>query len=137
MTPATATALPVGDTQQAVEQAPHGLAQPSSALCSLQRCGRGMHANTVRHDPTIPATRGTLQAGRVTLQALALSGVLGTGVALLLTLGAEPALALMGADPSSGALHHLSRDYLVIRWETAAPRPWRRPVGCRVPRSTR
>jgi len=52
----------------------------------------------------------------VTLQALALSAVLGSGVAAALVWGAEPVLTLMGADAAGAAqLHDLSRDYLVIR----------------------
>lgn len=56
-----------------------------------------------------------VQAGRVTLQALVIAAVLGTGVAGALVWGAEPALTAMGADAASGQLHDLSRDYLVIR----------------------
>jgi hypothetical protein len=57
-----------------------------------------------------------LQAGRVTLQALAVAAVLGTAIALALIWGAERALSTMGADLTSGPLHDLSLEYLRIRW---------------------
>lgn len=77
-----------------------------------------------------------LQAGRVTLQALALSAILGSGVAVALVSGAEPALSLMGADAGgAGALHDLSRDYLVLRYEGFGAA--HRRGACSVPLATR
>ena len=61
-----------------------------------------------------------MQAGRTTLQALSMAAVLGTGLAAALHFGADGALELMGAGPSTGELHVLSQQYLQWRaW--AAP----------------
>ena len=56
-----------------------------------------------------------LQAGRVTLQALVIAALLGTGVCGALLLGADSALVLMGADAGNGQLHSLAKEYLLIR----------------------
>ena len=77
-------------------------------------------------DPDAPGA--CLQAGRVTLQALAVAGLLGTVVALALIWGAEPALSALGADASSGPLHDLSLDYLRIRCSTV---PQKRSLNAR------
>ena len=55
------------------------------------------------------------KAGRVTLQAMALALVLGVALAGGLVAGAEPALALMGAPPSTGEMHDLAKEFLLIR----------------------
>lgn len=51
----------------------------------------------------------------MTLQALVLAVLLGTGVCGALLLGADGALALMGADASTGELHSLAKEYLLVR----------------------
>ena len=62
------------------------------------------------------ATGDKQRAGKVTLQALALSGVLGGVLAGGLVVWAEPALALMGAGPETGSVHDLALQFLLIRW---------------------
>ncbi len=51
----------------------------------------------------------------MTLQAIVIASLLGVGVSAALLLGADNALALMGADPSSGDLHELAKQYLSVR----------------------
>lgn len=55
------------------------------------------------------------QAGKVTLQALGLASVLGAALAGGLLLGADGALALMGAGPETGRVHELATEFLTIR----------------------
>ena len=51
----------------------------------------------------------------MTLQATVIASVLGVSVSVALLLGADSALALMGADSSAGDLHELARQYLSVR----------------------
>jgi putative MATE family efflux protein len=61
------------------------------------------------------------RAGTVTIQAMLLATILGTGLTAGLTLGADQALMLMGADPSSTPeMFSLAKDFLLIR-ALAAP----------------
>ncbi len=61
------------------------------------------------------------RAGTVTIQAMLLATLLGTGLTAGLTLGADQALMLMGADPSSTPeMFSLAKDFLLIR-ALAAP----------------
>lgn len=56
------------------------------------------------------------RAGTVTIQAMLLATLLGTGLTFGLTLGADQALMLMGADPSSTPeMFSLAKDFLLIR----------------------
>ncbi|GAB4812989.1 hypothetical protein N2152v2_000035 [Parachlorella kessleri] len=55
------------------------------------------------------------KAGKVTVQALLLAGVLGMGLWGGLAVGAESALSLMGAGPETGAMHDMAKDFLIIR----------------------
>lgn len=50
------------------------------------------------------------------MQALTLATVLGTGLAGVLIVGAEPALTLMGAGVDTGEMHDLAKDFLIIRY---------------------
>ena len=104
-TPLVAGALSKGDKQQVCPNV------PASSAPQLLMAGRIVVLSC--HCMADPGT--CLQAGRVTLQALAVAGVLGTVVAVALIWGAEPALTALGADATSGPLHDLSLDYLRIR----------------------
>ena len=64
-----------------------------------------------------------MQAGKVTLQALLLASVLGCAVWGGLAAWADPALALMGAGPETGAMHQLAKDFLLVRCSANGPRP--------------
>jgi MATE family multidrug resistance protein len=55
-------------------------------------------------------------AGKVTLQALVLGGGLGGALTVALTVGADGALALMGASPDAGGeMYSLAKEFLLIR----------------------
>lgn len=109
-TPLVAGALSAGDKQQV------RLDLTASSVEQLRMAGGTMVPSSYcMADPDT-----CLQAGRVTLQAIAVAGLLGTVVALALIWGAEPALTAMGADATSGPLHDLSLDYLRIRWDIIA-----------------
>ncbi len=51
----------------------------------------------------------------MTLQATVIASLLGIGVSVALLFGADTALALMGADASSGDLHEFAKQYLSVR----------------------
>lgn len=69
----------------------------------------------------VRAGRGGGQAGRVTLQALAIAAAGGAALCGALICGADGALAAMGADPSTGPLHDYACQYLVIRSHAPLP----------------
>jgi hypothetical protein len=56
-----------------------------------------------------------VQAGKVTVQALLVASILGLGLTAGLTLGADAALAAMGAGVDTGAMHTMSKEFLLIR----------------------
>ncbi len=118
-TPLVAGALSKGDKQQVCPTV------PASSAPQLLMAGRFVVLSC--YCMTDPGT--CLQAGRVTLQALAVAGLLGTAVALALIWGAEPALTTLGADATSGPLHDLSLDYLRIRCSVVPQH--RRQDACR------
>lgn len=65
---------------------------------------------------TIPNSNPCAQAGRLTLQATVIAGLLGVAVSTALLLGADNALALMGTDPAADELHETAKQYLSVRW---------------------
>jgi hypothetical protein len=54
------------------------------------------------------------------MQALLLAALLGAALWGGLAVGAEGALALMGAGPEAGRMHDLAKDFLLIRWVPGA-----------------
>ena len=69
------------------------------------------------------------RAGTVTLQALLLATLLGTCLSVGLTLGADQALMIMGADASTNPeMFSLAKDFLLIR-ALAAPAVMLMTVG--------
>jgi putative MATE family efflux protein len=78
---------------------------------------------------TALATGDRPRAGRVVAQALLVGAGLGTALTLVLTLGADPALAAMGASPDADPiLFDLAKRYLLIR-ALAAPAALVQTVG--------
>jgi len=64
---------------------------------------------------TALSTGDRRRAGMVSMQALMLALILGSGLAAGLTLGADQALELMGADPKNSEMFAMAKEFLRIR----------------------